>query len=171
MSLWSFEGGRDAPAAFTISGGHSGGGTPLPIPNRAVKPASADGTRRVTSRESRTPPVIFPKDRLGRSFVFKEPSSQPGPLAPVPSLAGAAAWSRRELLQARGWPSQRRPLRSRFDRGAPASGKARPEAAPDGRRNGGKTAALPAHASRMGGVVRTTNDRRAGTVRRRPRRG
>jgi RimJ/RimL family protein N-acetyltransferase len=38
------------------SGGHSGGGTPLPIPNRAVKPASADGTRRATSRESRTPP-------------------------------------------------------------------------------------------------------------------
>src|SRR5215211_4944383 len=41
------------------SGGHSGGETPLPIPNRAVKPASADGTRRVTSRESRTPPVFF----------------------------------------------------------------------------------------------------------------
>src|SRR5438093_2198951 len=37
-------------------GGHCGGGTPLPIPNRAVKPASADGTRRATSRESRSPP-------------------------------------------------------------------------------------------------------------------
>jgi hypothetical protein len=41
------------------SGGFSGGETPLPIPNREVKPASADGTRRATSRESRTPPVIF----------------------------------------------------------------------------------------------------------------
>jgi hypothetical protein len=34
-------------------GGHSGGETPLPIPNREVKPACADGTRRATSRESR----------------------------------------------------------------------------------------------------------------------
>src|SRR5436190_5305500 len=61
MSLWSFEGCvREAPAIhFTISGGHSGGGTPLPIPNRAVKPASADGTRRATSRESRSPPNYF----------------------------------------------------------------------------------------------------------------
>jgi hypothetical protein len=27
-----------------ISGGHSGGVTPVPIPNTEVKPASADGT-------------------------------------------------------------------------------------------------------------------------------
>ena len=40
-------------------GGHSGGETPLPIPNREVKPASADGTRRAISRESRTPPIFF----------------------------------------------------------------------------------------------------------------
>src|SRR5438067_8785024 len=40
-------------------GGHCGGGTPLPIPNREVKPASADGTRRATSRESRSPPNYF----------------------------------------------------------------------------------------------------------------
>src|SRR5438477_10082595 len=61
MSLWSFEGCvREAHAIhFTISGGHSGGGTPLPIPNREVKPASADGTRRATSRESRSPPNYF----------------------------------------------------------------------------------------------------------------
>jgi hypothetical protein len=59
-SLWSFEG---APVRALInaqvSGGLSGGETPLPIPNREVKPASADGTRRVTSRESRTPPVYL----------------------------------------------------------------------------------------------------------------
>src|SRR5215212_394500 len=42
---------------LTSFGGHSGGGTPLPIPNREVKPASADGTRRATSRESRSPPT------------------------------------------------------------------------------------------------------------------
>jgi hypothetical protein len=40
-------------------GGHSGGDTPLPIPNREVKPASADGTRGASPRESRTPPTSF----------------------------------------------------------------------------------------------------------------
>ena len=52
-------------------GGHSGGETPLPIPNREVKPASADGTRRATSRESRSPPNYL--RRAGRwpaSLVF-----------------------------------------------------------------------------------------------------
>ena len=29
---------------WTILGGYSGGAPPLPIPNREVKPASADGT-------------------------------------------------------------------------------------------------------------------------------
>src|SRR6188508_202135 len=33
--------------------------TPLPIPNRAVKPLSADGTWRATSWESRSPPVFI----------------------------------------------------------------------------------------------------------------
>ena len=40
------------------SGGHGEGETPLPIPNRAVKPLSADGTWPARARESRTPPVI-----------------------------------------------------------------------------------------------------------------
>ena len=43
-------------APSTTFGGHSGGGTPLPIPNREVKPASADGTRGASPRESRSPP-------------------------------------------------------------------------------------------------------------------
>src|SRR5438045_7278105 len=38
-------------------GGHSEGETPLPIPNRAVKPLSADGTWWATAWESRSPPV------------------------------------------------------------------------------------------------------------------
>src|SRR3954454_12273605 len=41
-----------------ISGGHGEGETPLPIPNRAVKPLSADGTWPARARESRTPPVF-----------------------------------------------------------------------------------------------------------------
>jgi hypothetical protein len=40
----------------TVSGGHGGGETPVPIPNTAVKPASADGTWGVAPWESRTPP-------------------------------------------------------------------------------------------------------------------
>jgi RimJ/RimL family protein N-acetyltransferase len=60
---------RCAPA-LTIFGGHSGGGTPLPIPNREVKPASADGTRRATSRESRSPPNYFKARSLLRAFSF-----------------------------------------------------------------------------------------------------
>ncbi len=39
-----------------FSGGHSGGETPVPIPNTEVKPASADGTWGETPWESRTSP-------------------------------------------------------------------------------------------------------------------
>src|SRR3954466_10508413 len=47
------------------NGGHSGGATPLPIPNREVKPACADGTRTATSRESRWPPINFKRGPRG----------------------------------------------------------------------------------------------------------
>src|ERR687887_2327698 len=60
-------------------GGHSGGDTPLPIPNREVKPTCADGTRRATSRESRQPPTSFGGPRK-RPFSF---SGGPGLLAPA----------------------------------------------------------------------------------------
>src|SRR4029079_6565962 len=39
-------------------GGYGGGVTPLPIPNREVKPSSADGTARETGWESRSPPGV-----------------------------------------------------------------------------------------------------------------
>src|SRR6476646_11881177 len=38
---------------------HSEWETPLPIPNRAVKPLCADGTWGATPWESRSPPVLF----------------------------------------------------------------------------------------------------------------
>ena len=41
-----------------FSGGLGEGETPLPIPNRAVKPLSADGTWPARAWESRTPPVL-----------------------------------------------------------------------------------------------------------------
>ena len=40
----------------TVSGGHGGGETPVPIPNTAVKPARADGTWGEAPWESRSPP-------------------------------------------------------------------------------------------------------------------
>ena len=43
-------------AERTVSGGHSGGETPVPIPNTAVKPARADGTWGEAPWESRSPP-------------------------------------------------------------------------------------------------------------------
>src|SRR4051812_39439960 len=53
--------GFQAPAwtrrrPLTLFGGHSEGETPLPIPNRAVKPLRADGTWPSRAWESRSPP-------------------------------------------------------------------------------------------------------------------
>ena len=52
----------DGPSSFDvierISGDHSGGVTPDPIPNSAVKPSSADGTARVSVWESRSLPDL-----------------------------------------------------------------------------------------------------------------
>ena len=40
-------------------GDDGGGDTPLPIPNREVKPASADGTAEETPWESRSSPIFI----------------------------------------------------------------------------------------------------------------
>src|ERR1700749_1442267 len=52
---------------------HSERETPLPIPNRAVKPFSADGTWGATPWESRSPPVLLAARALNgrglRSFM------------------------------------------------------------------------------------------------------
>src|SRR6266498_5747026 len=73
MLLWSFE-GASRPlkgARFHNFGGLTGRETPLPIPNREVKPARADGTRRATSRESRSPPINFERAGFAGSFSFR----------------------------------------------------------------------------------------------------
>src|SRR4051812_865465 len=59
---------RKAP----ISGGHSGGVTPVPIPNTEVKPACADGTWGEAPWESRSSPEFFEKmgSREGPHFHF-----------------------------------------------------------------------------------------------------
>src|SRR3954469_18943945 len=55
--LCGFEGPREA-RSLQVSGGYCVGETPLPIPNRAVKPHSADGTWPARAWESRSPPVF-----------------------------------------------------------------------------------------------------------------
>src|SRR5579875_1477079 len=50
--------GRERPAVG-FPGDHSGGATPVPIPNTEVKPASADGTWGAAPWESRTSPGVF----------------------------------------------------------------------------------------------------------------
>ncbi len=45
--------------SLPVSGGYGEGETPLPFPNRAVKPLSADGTWPARARESRSPPVLL----------------------------------------------------------------------------------------------------------------
>ena len=52
-SLFGFEG---AFLQLYMSGDDGGGDTPVPIPNTAVKPSSADGTCPEGDRESRTLP-------------------------------------------------------------------------------------------------------------------
>src|SRR6201994_490928 len=57
LALCGFEGpGRCW--SLPVSGGYGEGETPLPIPNRAVKPLSADGTWPARAWESRSPPVF-----------------------------------------------------------------------------------------------------------------
>ena len=52
---------QDAPAAAgerpSRAGGFGGGGTPGPVPNPEVKPASAEGTAGATPWEARAPPA------------------------------------------------------------------------------------------------------------------
>jgi hypothetical protein len=45
-------------------GGSSEGETPVPIPNTAVKPLSADGTAQVAVWESRSPPGVISSKAL-----------------------------------------------------------------------------------------------------------
>src|ERR1700754_4537892 len=57
-------------------GGDSEGATPLPIPNRAVKPLSADGTWASRPWESRSPPFLSKSRSVtGRLFFVRRPET------------------------------------------------------------------------------------------------
>ena len=49
----------DLEVEFIFLGDHTGGATPVPIPNTAVKPSRADGTAWATGWESRSLPGLF----------------------------------------------------------------------------------------------------------------
>src|SRR5438445_13850637 len=65
--------GTRAASLLTISGGFSGGVTPVPIPNTEVKPASADGTWGETPWESRSPPDFSPRSPRKRGLRHARP--------------------------------------------------------------------------------------------------
>jgi hypothetical protein len=102
--------GPHRAAVSRIFGGHSEGETPLPIPNRAVKPLCADGTWCSRARESRSPPVL-PHAARRRSRAAGD-----APQAPRRALASASQPGRR--------PARRRRARSRWD--PPAGSGSRP---------------------------------------------
>ena len=115
-----------------FSGGFGEGETPLPIPNRAVKPLSADGTWLARARESRTPPVFYsPRGRpsTGRPPAVTCPLGDPRahPLvAPARADGGEARLDRgpgftrtpRPFGPLQLSPVQRRSRRLRLIRGA-----------------------------------------------------
>jgi hypothetical protein len=78
--------------SLAVSGGYGEGETPLPIPNRAVKPLSADGTWLARAWESRSPPVYLcePRQPAGLAFVVRS--------ADQVRAAGIAAGNRVSLL-------------------------------------------------------------------------
>ena len=98
LALCGFEGpgrGWSRP----VSGGYGEGETPLPIPNRAVKPLSADGTWPARAWESRSPPVYFTSNpqrareehemhTLGALFACPEWGGQPGPASEIGRIRG-----------------------------------------------------------------------------------
>ena len=75
----------DSDCSFNLSdqslGDLCGGGTPGPIPNPAVKPASADDTWRETARESRSSPRDFSLPVLAPGTSHPARASSPVPLA------------------------------------------------------------------------------------------
>jgi hypothetical protein len=119
--LCGFEGPRRG-GSRRISGGHSAGETPLPIPNREVKPCSADGTWPSRAWESRSPPVLESSRPRGGSIRVKRGRARPA--APVLPDQGSPAG--RSLVSAAPCcgevPAWYRPVLARGPRRAGASG-------------------------------------------------
>src|ERR1043165_9955014 len=84
---------RAGPRSRTISGGFGVGETPLPIPNRAVKPHSADGTWPSRAWESRSPPVLLRRPahraaRLRSAATTRDRAATPAAIVTPPAAIG-----------------------------------------------------------------------------------
>jgi hypothetical protein len=86
-------------AVSPIFGGNCEGETPLPIPNRAVKPLSADGTWDSRPWESRSPPCLLREPPAGRLSSFPVRVRGPENLTPSNTLRDGME---RTLTAARG---------------------------------------------------------------------
>ena len=152
--LCSFEGPPEGPPragrrSRAISGGYCVGETPLPIPNRAVKPHSADGTWPSRAWESRSPPVLPRQPPTGRLGVVRRAFSLLERLSGAFASRACSAFTRRLVrLAARGLRSWRGLPGSRGRAGAHEPGRCtrrdRAGAGPVGRR---------ARSSRLGVTV------------------
>ena len=71
-------GGLDESDVKTLKGVYSDGDPPLPIPNREVKPVSADGT--ASRWESRSMPNLERASLKTRSFLFSLASDRGEPV-------------------------------------------------------------------------------------------
>ena len=119
--------GPPSGRSLTVCGGFGEGETPLPIPNRAVKPLSADGTWPARARESRSPPLNVttasrPHGRLvGRCATIRSVFSDVldaalGALGLWPSIA-ALIWSSRGPTARATTRTPRAPTSTRTDAG------------------------------------------------------
>src|SRR4051794_29722300 len=106
-------------------GGHSERDTPLPIPNRVVKPLCADGTWFARAWESRSPPISFTGPpfrgrpfflRVSGRFVAAGPLGLRAPSSACPRLRRPATRSGGDSR----FPGRLR-LRSRSEGVAPAA--------------------------------------------------
>ena len=134
-SLWIRSGPLLEPRERTISGGHGGGETPVPIPNTAVKPVSADGTWGVAPWESRTPPGFLrtkPPAHAGgfvvsglrrrvrgsNSGLVKQPKGLPAKIDPLTTLLSHGP-SNTVWFSAPAWHWGFRQPRAGFETGPP----------------------------------------------------
>ena len=67
------------PRAHRQSGGYGGGAPPLPIPNREVKPARADGTAHERGRVGCRHLTRLPDGDIRRGVSFFRPRARPAP--------------------------------------------------------------------------------------------
>src|SRR5688572_22045567 len=104
----------------TISGGFGVGETPLPIPNRAVKPHSADGTWPSRAWESRSPPVLHTSCPPRRGFVSRPPGRLDSLMATTEVDAGADPTEVGAGADPR-WSPTERQLRPGMEAEAPAA--------------------------------------------------